>query len=318
MSGGLNRRFAEDLGRLIGDIRKARIGVAVSGGADSLALLLLARNVGADEVAAVTVDHGLRPTAALEAAMVATVAGAIGVPHATLRPQAPIAGSVQAGARAARYALLEAWRQDEALDWVLTAHHADDQAETLLMRLNRGAGVCGLAGIRAINGRVARPLLGWRRDELAAVVAAAGIEPVDDPSNRDPRFDRTRMRAALARTEWIDVPALAASASHLADAEAALDWSVARLEPDRITADGADLLLDPAGLPAELARRLLRIALARLQPGLDPSGPELDRVIATLGTNGRGAKDGKASIGALLAVGGARWRITRAPPRRSA
>lgn len=312
MPGGLNLRFADDLGRLIGNVRKARIGVAVSGGADSLALLLLMRGVGADEVAAATVDHGLRPAAAIEAAMVATVAGTLGIPHMVLRPTAPIAGSVQAGARAARYALLEEWREHEALDWVLTAHHADDQAETLLMRLNRGAGVGGLAGIRAVNGRVARPLLGWRRDELAAIVAAAGIEPVDDPSNHDPRFDRTRMRAALARTEWIDVPALAASASHLADAEAALDWSVAGLEPARISADGAALLLDPAGLPAELLRRLLRRALDRQQPGLDPSGPELDRLVAMLESGG------KASIGGLLATGGARWRIAPAPPRRSA
>lgn len=311
MPGGLNRRFAEDLGGLIGNVAKARIGVAVSGGADSLALLLLARDAGADEVAAATVDHGLRPSAAIEAAMVATVAAQFRIPHATLRPSAPIAGSVQAGARAARYALLEAWRQHEALDWVLTAHHADDQAETLLMRLNRGAGVGGLAGIRAVNGHVARPLLGWRRDELAAVVAAAGLEPADDPSNRDPRFDRTRMRAALAEAEWIDVPAVAASASHLADAEAALDWSVAQLEPERIRAEGDALLLDPSGLPAELLRRLLRRALARLQPGLDPAGPDLDRLIAVL------AKGGKASIGALLATGSGHWRISPAPPRRA-
>ncbi|MGF7149470.1 tRNA(Ile)-lysidine synthase [Sphingomonas zeicaulis] len=312
MPGGLSRRFAEDLGRLIGTVAKARIGIAVSGGADSLALLLLARDVGADEVAAATVDHGLRPAAAIEAAMVATVAAQLRIPHATLRPSAPIAGSVQANARAARYELLEEWRRHEALDWVLTAHHADDQAETLLMRLNRGSGVGGLAGIRAVNGHVVRPLLGWRRDELAAVVAAAGVEPVDDPSNRDPRFDRTRMRAALAEADWIDVPAVAASASHLADAEVALDWSVVQLEPARLRAEGDGVLLDAAGLPAELLRRLLRRALARLQPGLEPSGPEIDRLVTAL------AAGGKASIGALLAAGnGGQWRISPAPPRRA-
>lgn len=305
-------RFADDLGRLIGDIAAVRLGIAVSGGPDSVALLLLANAVCPGRVAAATVDHGLRRESAIEAVLVERLAAGLGVPHATLVPETPITGSVQARARAARYALLEAWRRRAGLDWVLTAHHADDQAETLLMRLNRGAGVGGLAGIRPVNGRVVRPVLRWRRLELAAIVADAGIEPVEDPSNADHRYDRARVRTALGRADWLDPAAIAASATHLADAHAALDWAAARLAVDRLRDDGdGGLVLDPRDLPDELVRRLLSTAIDRLDSGRDPSGPELDRVLVAM----RGG--GKVSIGRLIAVGGASWRLVNAPPRRS-
>jgi tRNA(Ile)-lysidine synthase len=282
------------------------IGVAVSGGPDSLALLLLAAAAWPGRVVAATVDHRLRPEAADEARHVAEICRTRGVPHEILTPSAPITGSLQAAARAARYALLEEWRDRHGASWIMTAHHADDQAETLLMRLNRGAGLRGLAGVRRINGQILRPLLGWRRDELGAIVAASGVVPVADPSNADPRFDRVRIRQGLAAAPWIDAAALAQSAAHLAEAEDALTWTAARLAEDRVSADATALVLDPAGIPPALLRRMVE---AILHPDA-PSGPALDRLIAALRAGEQ------ASMGDTLCRGGPRWRFTPAPPRR--
>ncbi|MEO7247763.1 MAG: tRNA lysidine(34) synthetase TilS, partial [Novosphingobium sp.] len=162
----------------------------MSGGPDSLALLLLAHELMPDRIAAATVDHGLRAESAAEADMVAQVCANMGVPHEILRV-AVAGGNVQAEARAARYAALAEWLDRKELAALVTAHHADDQAETLIMRLNRGSGVAGLAGTRAV-GRVPgsgektmqallRPLLGWRKAELAGIVGTAGLVAAQDP-----------------------------------------------------------------------------------------------------------------------------------------
>ncbi|MFO6447939.1 tRNA lysidine(34) synthetase TilS [Erythrobacter sp. NE805] len=223
-------RFAADLARLWPeDEREGALGLAVSGGPDSLALLLIAHAALPGRIAVASIDHGLRPEAAGEVALVERIAGERGIPFAPLAVRlAP--GNVQAEARAARYAALARWAGDAGLGALATAHHADDQAETLLMRLNRGSGLAGLAGVRAratIEGSAVpllRPLLGWRKAELAAVVAAAGIVPAEDPSNADPAFDRARLRARLAAADWLDPVRIAASAAHLAEAWQALEW----------------------------------------------------------------------------------------------
>ena len=303
-------RFRSDLEALAGDA-PGRLGVAVSGGPDSLALLLLANESYPDRVEAATVDHGLRPESADEAAFVASLCERLHVPHALLRPTAPIIGNLQSSARRARYALLEQWRQERSLDWVLTAHHADDQAETLLMRLNRGAGVAGLCGVRGVNVRVLRPLLGWRRTELAEIVAESEIEAVADPSNADERFDRARIRRQLSDAEWIDPAALVRSALALAEADQALDWTAERLAAERIHGSGPELELDPSGLPPELRRRLLLRILCRIEPEAAPRGDELSRLLATL------EQGGTATLAGVKAVGGVTWRFEPAPPRRS-
>lgn len=305
----LVRRFAADLAALTGG--GGRIGVAVSGGPDSLALLLLAQAALPGAIEAATVDHGLRPEAAAEAAFVARTCAALGVPHATLRPETPIAGNIQSAARRARYRLLEGWRRARGLDWLLTAHHADDQAETLLMRLNRGSGIRGLSGVRAVNGRITRPLLGWRRLELAAIAAAAGLTPVEDPSNSDPRFDRARVRAELARAPWLDPAAIARSAAALAEADAAIDWAAERLWAERARPAADGWTLDAAGLPAELARRLIERALALLAPQAAPRGTEIGRLIAAL------AGGGTTTLADVrVRAEGARWHFAPAPPRQ--
>lgn len=308
-------RFAADLDALID--RQARIGIAVSGGPDSLALLLLAAAARPGQVEAATVDHGLRPESAAEAAMVAELCLQLDVPHRTLLadwPKPPEA-NVQAAARAMRYRLLNEWAIDRGLAAVATAHHADDQAETLLMRLARGAGVAGLGGTRARRAlseevTLVRPLIGWRKTELEALIAAAGLTAVDDPTNRDPKHDRTKVRQLLSQAEWADPARLAASAAALSDADEALDWALAPLVASRIRQDGDALIVDTLDLPRELKRRLLLAAFADLgaQP---PRGPELMRAVNSLEAGET------TTLSGLKLEGGLAWRLTIAPPRRA-
>ena len=310
-------RFAGELDALSPAGRK--LGVAVSGGPDSVALLLLAAGARPGRVEAATVDHGLREGSAAEAQMVARLCDRLGVAHAVLAldwPEPPEA-NVQARARDARYAALGQWALERGIDDVASAHHLDDQAETLLLRVARGAGVGGLAAMapsRPLTSgddrvRLIRPLLGWRRDELRAVPAAAGIVPVEDPANSDARFDRTRARSLLAATAWLDPLRLAAVAGHAADAGQALDWTAGQEFDRRQQDDGDGLSLDPSGLPRELKRRLLLLALRQLG-GTDPPGPQL---IDALDRLERGET---TTLAGLKLAGGARWRLSPAPPRR--
>jgi tRNA(Ile)-lysidine synthase len=313
---GPTGRFAADLAALWpeGTDPAHRLGLAVSGGPDSLALLLLAQAAMPGRIAAATVDHGLRPAGAAEAAMVAGVCARLAVPHATL-PVALAPGNLQAEARAARYAALGEWAAREGLAALATAHHADDQAETLLARLNRGSGVAGLAGVRARGLApgtrlvLLRPLLGWRRAELAAIVEAAGLVAAEDPSNADPRFDRARLRAALAGADWLDIAAVAQSAGHLADADAALDWAAAREWAESVTRDGPALTYRPQA-PRAVALRVLAGIVRELDGG-DARGAALARLFEAL------LARRTTSIGNLVArATHAGWVFTPAPRRR--
>ncbi|MFY7744809.1 MAG: tRNA lysidine(34) synthetase TilS [Erythrobacter sp.] len=223
-------RFAADLAALWPDEeRTGPLGLAVSGGPDSLALMLLAHAAMPGQIAVASVDHGLRPEAAGEVALVERLAATRGIPFTAITVS-PAPGNVQARAREARYAALAQWATEAGLGAVATAHHADDQAETLLMRLARGSGLAGLAGVRAAtriegsNVPLLRPLLGWRKHVLAQLVAEAGIVAAQDPSNANPDFDRVRIRAALAEADWLDPLQLAASAAHIAEGWQALGW----------------------------------------------------------------------------------------------
>ncbi len=307
-------RFAADLNALapVG----ARLGIAVSGGPDSLALLLLASAARPNMVEAATVDHGLRAESAEEAAMVAGICEQLDVPHRTLLadwPEAP-ATNVQAAARAMRYRLLNEWAIERGLPAVATAHHADDQAETLLMRLLRGSGVGGLGATRSKRAlsdtiMLVRPLLGWRKSELIGLVAEAGLDPVDDPSNRDPKHDRSRIRDLLHNAEWADPARLAASASALRDAVEALDWALAPLIGSRISRGGDGLMIDPSDLPRELRRRLLLAAFAELAAP-PPRGPDAMRALDAL------ERGETITLSGLKLEGGTQWRLTLEPPRR--
>ena len=290
--------------------------LAVSGGPDSMAMLALAHAAFPGRIAAATFDHRLRDGSAEEAAMVAQACASLGVPHATLTAGRPIAGSsMQARAREARYDALVAWASGRPL---LTAHHADDQAETLLMRLNRASGLAGLAGIRSarwMDGTpIIRPLLGWRRGELRALVEASGLPFVDDPSNTDPRHDRTAIRALLTATPALDPVALAASAGYLAEAEdvvrraAEIAWS-SWPQSDPLAA---------ADYPREVRRRLLRRAIldtrARLSIVLPPftESSNVEALLDALDA-GRAATQGGVKVTPTRAG----WTFAAAPPHRS-
>lgn len=292
-----------------------RLGLAVSGGPDSLALLLLAHAALPGRVQAATVDHGLRRGSDAEAAEVARVCASLGVPHAILTVEvAP--GNVQAEARTARYAALAEWAAVRELAAIATGHQADDQAETLLMRLNRASGVAGLAGARA-RGQVPgaplvllRPVLDWRRDDLGAVVRAAGLVAAQDPSNENDRFDRVRVRKALADADWLDVAAIAQSAAHIAEADAALDWMAALEWRSCVKPEPMGLKYRPQAPRAVGLRVVARIV--RELDGEEARGGAIARLVEAL-ASGR-----PASIGNLVArpnSGG--WSFSKAPVRRA-
>jgi tRNA(Ile)-lysidine synthase len=295
---------------LVGDDPTARFGVAVSGGPDSMALLYLANRAFAGRVLAITIDHGLRPASADEAAMVARWCAGQGIVHHVATPDSLPTGNIQAWARTQRYAQIEQWRALQGIDWIMTAHHADDQLETLLMRLNRGSGVGGLAGVRGRTGTVIRPLLGVRKAVLQQLVDDEALPHVHDPSNADLRFDRASLRAALAGADWLNPEAATRSASALAEAEAALDWTVRMLAADHIRRDGAQWRLDRTDLPREYLRRLtLHMLHAAAPDAALPRGDALDRAISAAQVGGQ------ANLGDWLLQGGPVWTLFPAPPR---
>ncbi|WP_372836628.1 tRNA lysidine(34) synthetase TilS [Puniceibacterium confluentis] len=251
------------MGQLLGPVFPPAVGLAVSGGGDSMAMLYLAHNWTRRwglQLRVVTVDHGLRPEAADEAAMVADACRALGWPHETLRWHWDGQGNVQNAARQARLRLMDRWRGD--LGHILMAHTRDDLAETFLMRLARGSGVEGLSamsarrvvrlrgtesrepsgdgggaggaasapgnrdseGPRSAGFEVIRPCLGMRREELRHYLRTLRGRWVEDPSNDDGRYDRVRMRRLLVtlEAEGLGVETLAMTADRLSRAKEAL------------------------------------------------------------------------------------------------
>ena len=310
---GVDAAFRAAMARLVGDDPAMRLGLAVSGGPDSMALLDIAASAFPDRVMAATVDHGLRAESAGEAAMVAHWCAARGVSHETLHPASGPGGNIQSWARSVRYTLLDDWRIRQGIDWLLTAHHADDQIETMLMRMNRGAGLSGLAGIRPRNGAILRPLLDCRKGDLLRYAVARALPFVIDPSNADPRFDRAALRTRLAQIDWLDPCAATRSAAALAECDAALDWVVADLAARHISRQAASIRLDRTDFPRELLRRLLLHMLHKADPSAaPPRGDAIDRLIALALAGGR------SSIGDWLLAGGRHgWTLSPAPPRRT-
>jgi tRNA(Ile)-lysidine synthase len=184
---------------------KPFIAVAVSGGSDSMALALLAQRWARrrkGRCVALIVDHGLRKESAAEAKLVGRRLRALGIAHRFLRWTAPKpASGIQEAARAARYDLLTGWCRRHGALHLLTAHQADDQAETVAMRLAHRSGKAGLAAMPLVTARdgvrLVRPLLALGRDALRAFLTARKVAWVDDPSNEDTRFERIRLRNAL-------------------------------------------------------------------------------------------------------------------------
>ena len=263
------------------------VAVALSGGPDSLALLLLtdrwARARGGAAIA-FTVDHGLRPDSASEAAQVGAWATARGIAHEILKWTGDKPGSgIQAAARQARYRLLSGACAERGILHLAFAHHADDQAETVLFRKERGSGPAGLAGMTASRSlgpvRMIRPLLGWPKSVLVEICRRFGQDYVEDPSNSSARFARTGLRRRLA-----DEAGLRAAALHEATAQAVrrIDGEdrlasalgrIAEIRPDGI------VFLDPDALSAAVpeARQAVLAAVLRTVGG-NAFAPDTDAV----------------------------------------
>jgi tRNA(Ile)-lysidine synthase len=305
--------------------------LAASGGPDSTALVLMAgrwaRNGGRPPVSVATVDHGLRDAAKAEAAMVGALAARLGLRHDILawRGEKPRT-RIQERARDARYALLADHARALGADTIVTAHHADDQAETVLFRLLRGSGPRGLRGMDAfseINGvALARPLLGLRKGELIEFCRAAGEPFADDPSNIDPAYARARLRGLMPvlKTHGLgpdDLARLAARAARVEDAVARQTRAAAvRLGWDAPAAkrDASALFAEPD----EIALRLLADEIARV--GGKPAArlERLEALFARLREAARAGASFRANIGGVGIVLAADARLSVAPetPRR--
>lgn len=322
---------ALDPDRLFAGLAGARgLVLAISGGPDSTALLLLAaRWRGRPPVLAVSVDHAIRAESAAEAALAAGNAEKLGLPWRIMRaPQRPAgAGNLQDWARRARYRCLASAAEAAGFDTIVTAHHQDDQAETFLLRLARGSGVYGLAAMEleapldeelGAGLKLARPLLDIPRVRLWQIGAESGLHTVEDPSNSDPRFDRVRLRTimpALAE-HGLTAERLAATAVRLGRAAAALDHYAHALLKGHFTADSFGAVGGPAAAfaeaPEEVGLRSLALVLQAVG-GADYT-PRLDRLealrIAILEVEARGALK-RTLHGAAVSVAGGRLEFRR-------
>jgi tRNA(Ile)-lysidine synthase len=303
--------FAGLMARLAPFEIRPLLAVGVSGGADSLALLLLADSWARDrrgEAVALTIDHGLRAEGAAEARAVAAFCRSRGIAHETLTLDHRLPRrNLEAGARAARYARLAEWCRARGCLHLLTAHHQEDQAETFLLRLARGSGVDGLAGMAPVRElaecRVLRPLLEVPRARLWALLASQGIAPIaDDTMNRDDRFARPRLRRAEAvlAAEGLGTERLSRTAARLGEARAALEQAAADLLARAVS-------LEPAGYawvdrslllsaPRDTGLRALSRLVATISGAEYP--PRYERLVA--------AYDGLAGVAVGRTIGGCR------------
>lgn len=287
--------FSDQMGQFFGPTPPQEIGLAVSGGSDSMALMHLAADWARDNTVklwVVTIDHGLRAAAKDEAQQVACAAGLLDLPHATLKWAGYDGhGNLQDAARQARLDLFSHWRG--TLGHILLGHTADDQAETVLMRLARGSGVEGLAGMAArrtladttpanaptraagwppeaashsTTFEILRPLLDMRRAGLREFLQDRGVSWVEDPSNHDPRFDRVKARQALELLAPLGVTTdgLTQTAARLRRAQVALAHRAHDVAAKIVTQDHGDLIFDRVALQKterETQMRLLAAAL---------------------------------------------------------
>ena len=318
--------------------------LAVSGGPDSTALMVLAarwrkaRKKG-PALIAVTVDHGLRKESAAEARAVAKLARQLGIQHRTLRwTGAKPKTGLQEAARVARYRLLAGAAREARVAQILTAHTRDDQAETVLIRMSRGSGIAGLAAMARISAvpgddagkiKLIRPLLDIPKARLVATLRAAKVAFADDPSNRDPRFTRARLRSLMSELalEGLDNRRLALLARRLKRADQAIDAVVGRAvaELTRLSPSGDAIAIDAAaysGLPAEIALRLLGRAIVRVGDEGPVELAKLEALLDALKTaladaqNTGNARFRRSLAGALVTLAGPGIAVERAPPRR--
>lgn len=312
------------------------LAVAVSGGADSLALCLLAEGWARERhgrVTALTVDHLLRRDSTAEATQVGCWLERRGIAHhrLTWNGPKPLTG-IQAAARVARYRLLVGWCRTAAVGHLLVGHQAADQAETVLLRLSRASGLAGLAGMSPLvevgGTRLLRPLLDVAPERLRAYLQVEGQPWIDDPSNRDPKYMRVRLRQASA--------SLAAAGI---DRQGLLDLATIAQMARQATEEAADALLagsvvlHPAGFawlepePWRGASRFIAVrALARLLRILggrrrEAADGRVERLLSSLICSPKDASSAATLCGCRLRRFGQRvlvWRENRGMPAAQA
>lgn len=314
--------------------------LAVSGGPDSTALMMLAARWRdalkvKPKLIAVTVDHGLRAASTAEATSVGRLARKLKIPHRIVRwsGRKPKTGLQQA-ARQARYRLLAEAARKVGAAHILTAHTLDDQAETVLIRMARGSGITGLAAMSRLTSlpasgeseiKLVRPLLEIPKSRLIASLRAAKVPFADDPSNRDPRFTRARLRGLMPQLaqEGLDARRLALLARRLKRADAAIEAAVDRamVELAVDSASPGPIAFDALGysrLPAEIALRLIGRAVAKAGDEGPVELGKLEALKAALdAAQNAGNKQFRRSLaGALVTLGLGKITVERAPPRR--
>jgi tRNA(Ile)-lysidine synthase len=308
---------------------ETRIAIACSGGPDSAVLadiaMALSRAGRLGPVTLAHVDHGLRPESSRDAEQVRELARAGGAQFALRRVVVDTSrASLEEAAREARYAALDSIADEVGAAWVLLAHTASDQAETVLMRILRGTGVAGLAGMAAVRARYARPLLDVSRADVEAEGAARGLAALDDPMNRDVRFARVRVRHQILPALRQENPNIEEALCRLADSAREAREVIERDVGD--AGEGANLRArDVVALPAAVAKRALAMAAERA--GVGPlEARHLDAVVELAGRPDAGTvaidvPGGRAirEYGALRfqAPGGGNGRVEIAPEPRS-
>ncbi|MEM8958449.1 MAG: tRNA lysidine(34) synthetase TilS [Pseudomonadota bacterium] len=300
----------------------ARIGAAVSGGGDSMAMLALLADWAARHSAVLNVasiDHGLRPEAAGELAAVADFAGDLGLSHETLDWTGwDGRGNLQAAAREGRYGLLTSWARAQGISHVCLGHTRDDQAETVLMRLARGSGVDGLAAMSPARHAAGltwlRPLLEVSRADLRQELERRGLDWAEDPSNDDTRYDRVRARRLLAEMTPLGLSAdgLAETALRMRAARRVLAEAAAHATERIAEVEAGDIVLEREeffALPDETRWRLFAGALCQVAgTAYRPRFDALRRTLTTLADGGRATLHG-----CLCQADARRVRIGREP-----
>ncbi len=249
-----------------------RILVACSGGADSTALahalMTRALRAGQAQPLLVYIDHGLRKEAEEEGLGVMALAATFGATATVMKVQVPQQASLEAAARDARYHALSTLADTHAMDWILLGHTASDQVETILMRILRGTGLVGLAGMPATRGRIARPFLLLRRQDTEKYCQDHGLAYIEDRMNRDEAFTRVRMRhrwlPALRKENPKVDEALLNLGAAARDHREVLDWAAQQFLRSQTEAKGSLLVNDEfRQLPASLATRVLVLHAAK-------------------------------------------------------
>lgn len=313
-------------------LRYETILLAVSGGPDSVALMLLASQWAgrpARRIEVATVDHGLRAGSAAEAAQVGDWARALGFAHHHLTWSGDKPSSrLQERARAARYVLLADCAAATGAQAIVTAHHADDQAETVLFRLTRGTGVAGLSGMAEVSpcgpAILARPLLLASKTDLEQICREAGHPFLSDPTNACEKFARARLRrlAPVLAEQGLDRAALTRLGRRARQASAALDFYArstgmkARIDSDNVSVrfQAAEL----ADIPVEVLQRVLAMEIARLAPAARIRLDRLERLGQSLVDALAGDRRYRATLaGVLVEIRKNDLVLRHAPPRRS-